>query len=129
ALTQHPVEPLRLDKDLQQALPEKLRCERSVYARDMPSAVLDQVWLRFRDALAPLESAGKLGYVLFQMPRWFIPGREAAAYLEQVTERLAGFRLAGELRQPGWMAERAPRTADLLRPTGLGSASRDEPPG
>jgi len=129
ALTQHPVEPLRLDKDLQQALPEKLRRERSVYARDMPSDVLDQVWLRFRAALAPLESAGKLGYVLFQMPRWFIPGREAAAYLEQVTERLAGFRLAVEFRQPGWMAERAPRTLDFLRRTGLVYVSVDEPQG
>src|SRR5213594_3931567 len=93
ALTQHPVEPLRLDKDLQQALPEKL------------------------------------GYVLFQMPRWFIPGREAAAYLEQVTERLAGFRLAVEFRQPGWMAERAPRTLDFLRRTGLVYVSVDEPQG
>jgi len=130
ALTQHPVEPLRLDKDLQQALPEKLRREKSVYARDVPPDVLDQIWLRFAAALAPLESAGKLGYVLFQMPRWFIPSRESDAYLERVAERLAGFRVAVEFRQSGWMTERrVPRTLDFLRATGLVYVSVDEPQG
>ena len=130
ALTQHPVEPLRLDKDLQQALPEKLRREKSVYARDVPPDVLDQIWLRFAAALAPLESAGKLGYVLFQMPRWFIPSRESDAYLERVAERLAGFRVAVEFRQSGWMTERrVPRTLDFLRAIGLVYVSVDEPQG
>ena len=130
ALTQHPVEPLRLDKDLQQALPEKLRREKSVYARDVPPDVLDQIWLRFAAALAPLESAGKLGYVLFQMPRWFIPSRESDAYLERVAERLAGFRVAVEFRHSGWMTERrVPRTLDFLRATGLVYVSVDEPQG
>src|SRR5438067_9545502 len=130
ALTQHPVEPLRLDRDLQSALPADLRRRKSVYMRDLPPDVLDQVWLRFRSALAPLESAGKLAYVLFQMPRWFVPSRESAAYLEHAAERFAGVRVAIEFRQQGWMTERrAPRTLDFLRGAGLVYVSVDEPQG
>ena len=130
ALTQHPVEPLRLDKDIQHSLPDKVRRAKSVYARDLPPGMLDQIWLRFRGALAPLASAGKLGYVLFQMPRWFVPSRESATYLEQVAERLAGFQVAVEFRQSGWMTERrAPRTLDFLRRTGLVYVGVDEPQG
>ena len=130
ALTQHPIEPLRLDRDLQSALPADLRRRKSVYMRDLPPDVLDQVWLRFRSALAPLESAGKLAYVLFQMPRWFVPSRESAAYLEHAAERFAGVRVAIEFRQQGWMTERrAPRTLDFLRGAGLVYVSVDEPQG
>jgi len=130
ALTLHPIEPLRLDKDLQQALPEKTRREKSVYPRELPSPVLEEIWRRFAAALAPLETAGKLGYVLFQMPRWFVPSRESAAYLEQVAERLGGRRVAVEFRQAGWMTERrATRTLDFLRRTGLVYVSVDEPQG
>ena len=32
----------------------------------------------------PLHSAGKLGYVLFQFPEWFVPGDENRAYILHV---------------------------------------------
>ena len=130
ALTLHPIEPLRLDKDLRQAMPEKTRREKSVYARELPSPLVDEIWRRFATALAPLVTAGKLGYVLFQMPRWFVPNRESDAYLERVAERLPELPVAVEFRQAGWMTERrTPRTLDFLRRTGLVYVSVDEPQG
>src|SRR5439155_6956611 len=64
ALTHHPIEPARLPADLQRQLGHELRAKRSVYPRDLPPPLLDEVWRRFGAALAPLRDAGKLGYVL-----------------------------------------------------------------
>lgn len=130
ALTQHPVEPLRFPRDLQAELPAPMRRSRRVYPRDLPSVVLDEMWTRFSAALAPLRAAGKLDYVLFQMPRWFTPSRESHAYLDGIQARLPDTRLAIEFRQSGWMTdERAPRTLDFLRRRGLVYVAVDEPQG
>src|SRR5207249_2223974 len=116
ALTQHPLEPARLDQDLQRALPRELRRKRNVYANQLPEAVRDELWRRFHAALEPLRAAGKLVYVLFQMPKWFTPSRASEAYLEQVPARLPGAPIAGEFRQPRWMGDaRRARTLDRLR--------------
>jgi uncharacterized protein YecE (DUF72 family) len=130
ALTGHPFEPRRLDAELQRALPAALRAKRSVYPRDLPPALDEEIWRRFATGLAPLREAGKLGYVLLQMPKWFTPTRESHAWLERAPERLPDVPLAVEFRQAGWMAEeRAPRTLDFLRRTGLVYVSVDEPQG
>jgi len=128
ALTQHPIEPTRLDKALQAELPKTLRAKRSVYPRDLPPTVLDEIWQRFAGALEPLRR--KLGYVLFQMPKWFAPSRESYAYLERVPERLPGLRIAVEFRQASWMTdERRGRVLDFLRRAGLVYVAVDEPQG
>ena len=130
ALTHHPVEPLRFPKDLQAELPSDLRGGRRVYPRDLPPAVLDEMWTRFHAALAPLRAAGKLDYVLFQMPPWFTPSRESHAYLESIQPRLPDTRIAVEFRQAGWMTEeRCDRTLDFLRRHGLVYVAVDEPQG
>jgi uncharacterized protein YecE (DUF72 family) len=130
AMTQHPVEPARLDRDLQAELPATLRRQRRVYPRDLPPAVLDEIWRRFHTALEPLRAAGKLAYVLFQLPKWFPPGRESRAYLERLPDRMPGAPVAVEFRAAGWMAEeRCQRTLDLLRTHGLVYVSVDEPQG
>ena len=130
ALTQHPFEPMRLDKDINAALPATLRRARRLFARDVPPEVMDAIWERFRTALAPLAQAGKLSYVLVQMPPWFRPSDESRAYLAEVATRLAGLPLAVEFRQAGWLGERlrAP-TLDFLRACHLTYVSVDEPQG
>src|SRR5437667_3257150 len=70
ALTRHPLEPARLDQDLLGELPREMRRQRSLHARELPEAVLAELWRRFHVALEPLRAAGKLAYLLFQMPRW-----------------------------------------------------------
>ncbi len=130
ALTQHPVEPLRFPRDLQAELPPAMRRTRRVYPRDLPPPVLDEMWTRFHAALAPLRDAGKLDYVLFQMPRWFTPTRESHAYLDAIQARLPATRIAIEFRQSGWMTdERAARTLDFLRRRDLVYVAVDEPQG
>ena len=130
AMTGHPFQPLRLDKDLQRELPAALRAKRSVYPRELPAAIDDEIWRRFGAALEPLRETDKLGYILLQMPKWFVPSRENRAWLESISKRLPDLPLAVEFRQAGWMAEaRAPRTLDLLRSAGLVYVSVDEPQG
>ena len=130
ALTQHPLEPARLDQDLQRALPRELRRKRNAYANQLPEAVRDELWRRFHAALEPLRAAGKLVYVLFQMPKWFTPSRASEAYLEQVPVKLPGAPIAVEFREARWMAEaRRARTLDFLRRGGFVYVSVDEPQG
>jgi uncharacterized protein YecE (DUF72 family) len=130
ALTQHPLEPRRLDKDLQGELTRDLVAKRSVYPRELPREVLDELWRRFALGLEPLRAAGKLAYLLFQMPKWFAPTRESHAYLETLPDRLPGARVAVEFRQAGWLTEeRRERTLAFLRRQGLVYVSVDEPQG
>jgi uncharacterized protein YecE (DUF72 family) len=130
ALTGHPIEPARLDRDLQATLSAALRRQRRVYPRDLPDELRAALWERFHAALAPLRDAGKLAYLLFQMPRWFTPTRANAAVLAAVPDRLPGTPIAVEFRQAGWMApERAARTLAFLREHGLVYVSVDEPQG
>jgi len=130
ALTQHPLEPRRLDRDLLSELPATLRARGRVYPRELPAVVLAELWSRFHAALRPLRAAGKLAYVLFQMPKWFVPARESHAYLEALQARLPDTRIAVEFRQAGWMVEgRRERVLDALRRDGLVYVCVDEPQG
>jgi uncharacterized protein YecE (DUF72 family) len=102
-LTNHPTRRESLYKDLQDTAPEG---KRNVYRQDLPDETVDEVWQRFRDALMPLHSAGKLGAVLFQFPKWFPISRASKAYIDEVVERLPDYRVAIEFRHKSWMEER-----------------------
>ena len=65
-LTGHPARIDRLPKDLAAGLPKDLAAKTNVYRDKAPSDWVAEVWERFREALFPLHSAGKLGAVLFQ---------------------------------------------------------------
>ena len=85
--------------------PEQLE-KRNVYRDKLPDEAVEEVWQRFRDALMPLHSAGKLGAVLFQFPKWFVIGRRNKAYIEECAARLPDYRVAIEFRHESWMNER-----------------------
>src|SRR5207245_4953157 len=89
-LTNHPTRPNSIYKDLQPAVPEG---KRNVYREQLPDEVVDEVWQRFRDALMPLDSAGKMGAVLFQFPQWFVISKKSKAYIEECVVRLTDFRV------------------------------------
>jgi uncharacterized protein YecE (DUF72 family) len=105
-LTNHPTRTESLYKDLAADLPEETMSKRRLYRDKLPDAVVDEVWQRFRDALMPLHSAGKLGAVLFQFPQWFVISKANKAYIEECAARLPDFRIAVELRHKSWMEER-----------------------
>jgi uncharacterized protein YecE (DUF72 family) len=105
-LTNHPTRPDSLYKDLAERVPPEAVDKRRLYREGLPDDVVDEVWQRFRDALMPLHSSGKLGAILFQFPQWFVIGRKAKDYIVECAERLPDYRIAVEFRHKTWLEER-----------------------
>jgi uncharacterized protein YecE (DUF72 family) len=130
-MTQHPTPPRSLPKDLRESLPSELAAKNNLYLRDLPPAVVDEVWKRFESALLPLDSAGKLGVIVLQFPPWFLPGNDSREYIAQAKERLPQYRLAVEFRNERWLSDErsADRTLGFLRDHNLAFVAVDEPQG
>jgi uncharacterized protein YecE (DUF72 family) len=104
-LTGAPTMPDSLWPDLQAAVPARHQDSRRLYAGHLPAAVLDECWDRFVHALEPLRRSGRLGVLVLQYPGWFSPRPESWAELAVTARRLAGYRVAVELRSPKWLAD------------------------
>jgi len=129
-MTGQPTETNRLPKDIRDALPRELATKQRLYATDLPDDVVDAAWAMFLDALEPLRSAGRLGAILLQYPRWVGPSRANAAMIEDARRRLDGWPVAVELRNRKWFDERTkPRTLALLRRNEMAYVVVDSPPG
>lgn len=126
-LTQHPTPVTSLPKSLRAAAGSAAKLAH----RDTPPQLLDEVFEMFRSALMPLHSAGKLGFVLFQFPEWFLSGDENRAYIESCAARLPDYRLAIEFRRRDWMqsSEQIAQTARWLAGAGLAYVNVDMPQG
>ena len=129
-LTNHPTRPNSLYKDLAEAVPAEVMDKRRLYRDKLPDEIVDEVWQRFRDALMPLHSAGKLGAVLFQFPQWFTISRTNKAYIEECVEHLPDYRVAVEFRHKSWMEDRnVDETLSFLRERDLPLVCVDMPQG
>jgi uncharacterized protein YecE (DUF72 family) len=134
-MTGQPTEVARLPEPLIDALPAALAEKPRIYAKDLPRELYDAVWTHFLDALEPLRAAGKLGGVLLQYPRWFLPTPDNKALIADSAERLAGTPGAVELRNRIWYGGpdgtgRATQwTLDMLRDLGLSYVMVDGPQG
>ncbi|MBW3562418.1 MAG: DUF72 domain-containing protein [Actinobacteria bacterium] len=129
-LTGHPTQERSVWDDVLGALPDEHRGKRNVYLDHLPDDAVDRAWERFREALRPLDSAGKLGAVFFQYPPWFHPGRPARRTLQDLAGRLEGFDVAVELRNASWFGEDdSERTLALLDELDLAYVCVDEPQG
>jgi len=130
-LTQHPTRAASLWPEVAEHLPDEHRGKKNVYLHHLPEAAQDDAWERFRLALMPLHSAGKLGVVLFQFGPWFRPRKDNRDFLRALPGRLPDYDLAVEFRHGSWLAtddDRA-RTLDLLEKARLTFVSVDEPQG
>ncbi len=128
--TQHQTPPVALPKDVRNALPSSLATKKNIYYRDLPEEVLKELWHRFAQALLPLDSAGKLGVVLFQFPPWFFPGEREREHIAFCQEMLPQYRLAIEFRHASWTNEKnLERTLHFLRDRKLAYVCCDEPQG
>ncbi|HEX8098641.1 MAG TPA: DUF72 domain-containing protein [Actinomycetota bacterium] len=105
-LTQHPTKVDSLYAEVRDELPADLKEKRNVYVDKVPDELVNEVWERFRSALMPLHSAGKLGAVLLQFPQWFVISRASKNYILNCKERLPDYRVAVEFRHKSWMSER-----------------------
>jgi uncharacterized protein YecE (DUF72 family) len=96
----------------------------------VPPELLDELWSRFERALLPLDSAGKLGVVLFQFPPWFYPGNDQREYILSCKERLPQYTIAVEFRHNSWVNEKnKERTPAFLRYNDVPFVCVDEPQG
>ena len=130
-MTGQPTEVARLPEALIDALPSALAGKPRIYAKDLPLELYDAVWDHFLDALMPLEEAGKLGGILLQYPRWFLPTPANKDLLAEAATRLAGIPATVELRNRLWFSsERSTGwTLDTLRELGLTHVVVDGPQG
>jgi uncharacterized protein YecE (DUF72 family) len=128
-LTTHPVPAKSLPPSIREQLPQEAAEKNSLYPKDLPDEARDEVWDMFVSALRPLDSAGKLGAVLFQFPRWFVRARRNFDYLRELGERFP-YRIAVEFRGGGWMEEdKRDSTLAQLNELGMAYVVVDEPQG
>ena len=128
--TQHPTPHTALPRDVREALPLGLKEKANIYQRDMPAELLSELWNRFEHALLPLDSAAKLGVVLFQFPPWFYPGDEQREYILSCKERLPQYKIAVEFRHNSWVNEtNRERTLGFLCDNNLPYVCVDQPQG
>jgi uncharacterized protein YecE (DUF72 family) len=125
--TGHPATAKVLPSDLRAALGSD---KPKIYYRDLPTEVRDELWRRFREALAPLQEVGKLGAILLQFAPWVIANRDGFAEVQHAVEKLADLRLATEFRNKSWFTDKSrERVLAFEREHGLTHVVVDEPQG
>ncbi len=129
-MTGQPSEVGRLPKDIRESLPTETLDRKRVYARDLPTDVVDEIWARFADGIEPLRSSGKLGAVFLQYPRWFFPSNESRDEIVAAKERLGDTPFAVELRHASWLNDKnADRTLRFFTKYEIPFVMVDAPPG
>ncbi|HTF59012.1 MAG TPA: DUF72 domain-containing protein, partial [Actinomycetes bacterium] len=130
-LTGHPTRRKALPEDLLDEVAPEHRDKQRFYASHLSAEGQAEVWRRFRDALLPLDSAGKLGAVLMQYPEWFTPRHSSREELAAIRDRLGGYQACVEFRNAAWLAtdRDRDRTLGLLRDLDLPLVCVDMPQG
>ena len=130
-MTGQPTEVSRLPKGLIELLPASVASKAKIYTKDLSAELTEALWTRFIDALSPLAEADKLGGVLLQYPRWFLPTPENKERIAESAVRLAGIPATVEFRNGLWFssAKSTDWTLDMLRDLGLTHVMVDGPPG
>lgn len=129
-LTEHYAAARGLPRDIREGLGEELLAKPHLYPRDLGAKRMRALTKRFRDALAPLDDAGKLGCVLFQFPVWFPISRAHKDELVKIRDDFDGLRVAIELRNETWMSQdNRKETLDFLEREDLIYVCVDEPQG
>ena len=124
----HQTSPIVLPKDIQQALgPDPAK---TLYYRDTPAEIRDELWRRFIEALAPLKDSDKLGAVHFQFAPWMIRNREGMAHVRHCVERMPEHLLSVEFRSASWFdGDRLEKTIAFERELGVVHTIVDGPQG
>ena len=130
-LTGHPTRRKAVPEDLMGEVASEHRDKERLYASHLSPDGQAEVWRRFRDALLPLDSAGKLGAVLMQYPEWFTPRRSSREELAAIRDRLPGYQVCVEFRNAAWLStdRDRDRTLGLLRDLDLPLVCVDMPQG
>lgn len=103
--TGHRTEPRVLPKDLRERWAAAVGERRALYYRELPDDLRDELWRRLRDALLPLQAAGKLGLVHLQFAPWLLRNRDGHAHVRDCVERMHGHTVSVEFRHQSWFAD------------------------
>jgi uncharacterized protein YecE (DUF72 family) len=126
--TGHQTSPIVLHKDIAQALGPDV--PRTLYYKDVPREIRDELWRRFSEALEPLRQAGKLGAVHFQFAPWLLRNREGHAHVEECVRRMEGCVVSVEFRNNTWFdAANSDQTIAFERELGVVHTIVDGPQG
>jgi uncharacterized protein YecE (DUF72 family) len=126
--TGHQTDPKVLEKDIREALPATEK--KMLYYRDVPLDIQDELWRRFKLALAPLDLNGKLQAVHFQFAPWVINDRDGRAHVQECVERMQDHRLTVEFRNKVWFDDaHRMRTLEFERELGVVHTIVDAPQG
>ena len=128
--TGHPTPPHALPRSIREEHEELANHKGNLYLHHLPEDVADRLWEIFASYARTLESARKLGVILFQFPPWFHPNKENFDYLIACRERFPRHQLAVEFRTGDWLsADNLGETLAFLRRHGLALICVDEPQG
>jgi uncharacterized protein YecE (DUF72 family) len=125
-LTQHQTEPRMLPPHIRAELADWPK--KNVYYNDLADELKSAVWQEFVAALEPLRLNDKLGALLFQFPKWFLPNRANFDHLRQIRRRLEKYTVAVEFRSALWFDEKhRDKTLAFEREQGFTNVIVDEP--
>jgi uncharacterized protein YecE (DUF72 family) len=128
--TGHPTPLNSLPRPIREAYGDAIEHKGNLYEHHLPAEAIEALWARFRETLEIVDTAGKLGSVLFQFPPWFHPRDDTRERIRACRERLPGYRLAVEFRTPDWLGEaHREETLAFLREHQLSLVCVDEPQG
>lgn len=83
----------------------------------LPSALVDALWVRMNEVIGVLHEGGALGCVMFQFHASYAASAENTAYVAECRRRLrADYRMAVEFRSRSWYAA-TPPVAVYVPPT------------
>jgi len=126
--TGHQTSPTVLHKDIQQALGPDV--PKTLYYKDTPKEIADELWRRFSEALEPLRQAGKLGAVHFQFAPWLLRNREGMAHVRHCVEKMPDHLLSVEFRNKSWFdGDNLGKTIAFERELGVVHTIVDSPQG
>jgi len=98
--TGHATSPKVLPPDLRAELPPLAKA--NFYFKDVPQVLRGAIWQRFKEALEPLRSAGKLGMVHFQFAPWILRNRAGHAHVAHCVEMMSEYTVSVEFRHRTW---------------------------
>ena len=128
-MTGHHPRPESVPAEVQALLPRRPKRTRrgEIDATSFSREALDATFGLFRAAVAPIASAGKLGYLLFQLAPWVHFDAAWLDYIASLPARLPGRTIAVEFRHRSWYPDHAAETLDALRAARLAHVIVDAP--
>jgi len=119
-LTRHESDPRRLPAEIAALLPPDVRGGHVVRGDNVPEEALTAAWDYFGAFVDEFKRAGRLGYVLFQLPKGQGFSAEVLAYLDGWAPYLRSWPVAVEIRHADWLYRKNRETfLGFLREHGL----------